>query len=117
MVLEMRREIPDRRHVVIKSGSRIIVVQNSLIEGLRPRYGAWAQIHLIRQTMSMMEAGPTNAVCAHSSLGCQSWLHLSFAPCGEGGYCVFLQDRTQLTRSRNYRSGLRDSRGARDRFH
>ena len=76
MVLEIQREIPDHRRVGIKSGSRIIVVQNSSIEGLRPRglrYGAWAQIHLIRETMSMMETGPTNAVCSHSSLGnCQS---------------------------------------------
>ena len=107
--------IADHERVAIKSGSKIIVVRSSSIEWIEAQ-GDYVMVHaqkahhLARETMSMMEKrlDPKRfARIRRSTIVNLDFIH-ELHPLWGGDYRVLLQDGTQLTLSRNYRSAVRD---------
>lgn len=114
-VLLSQNEIANRERVVIKSGSRIIIVRSSSVEWIEAQ-GDYVMVHaqkaqhLVRETMSMMEKrlDPRRFARIHRSAIVNFDFIRELRPLWGGDYRVFLQDGTQLTLSRNYRSAVRD---------
>jgi two-component system LytT family response regulator len=114
-VLATQTEIQHRERVVLKSGSRIIMVRSSSIEWIEAQ-GDYVMVHaqkthhLVRETMSMMEKRLNPALFAriHRSAIVNLDFIRELRPLWGGDYRVLLQDGTQLTLSRHYRSALRD---------
>jgi two-component system LytT family response regulator len=114
-VLLSHSEISDRERMVIKSGSRIIIVRSSSVEWIEAQ-GDYVMVHaqkaqhLVRETMNMMEKrlDPRRFARIHRSAIVNLDSVRELRPLWGGDYRVFLQDGTQLTLSRNYRSAVRD---------
>jgi len=107
--------IADRERVAIKSGSKIIIVRSSSIEWIEAQgdyviLHAQKAHHLVRETMSMMEKrlDPRRFARIHRSAIVNLDFIRELRPLWGGDYRVLLQDGTQLTLSRNYRSAVRD---------
>ena len=108
-------EIADREGVVIKSGSKIIIVRSSSIEWVEAQ-GDYVMMHaqkahhLVRETMSMMEKrlDPGRFARIHRSAIVNLDFISELRPLWGGDYRVLLQDGTQLTLSRNFRTAVRD---------
>jgi len=113
---EMGRENPDHERIVVKSGSRIIVVRSRSIEWIEAQ-GDYVMLHiqksghLVRETMSAIEkrVDPRRFARIHRSAIVNLDFILELRPMWGGDYRVFLENGTQLTLSRNYRSGVRDT--------
>lgn len=113
---ELGREDPDYERVVVKSGSRIIVVRSSSIEWIEAQ-GDYVMLHvqksghLVRETMNAIEKrlDPRRFARIHRSAIVNLDFIRELHPMWGGDYRVFLQNGTELTLSRNYRSGVRDT--------
>jgi two-component system, LytTR family, response regulator len=108
-------EVRGSERVLIKSGSRIIVVRGRSIEWIEAQgdyvlVHAQKSSHLVRETMTTMEArlDPTRFARIHRSAIVNLDFIRELHPLWGGDYRVILQDGTQLTLSRNYRSVLRE---------
>jgi len=107
--------IGDRERIAIKSGSKIIIVRSSSIEWIEAQ-GDYVMVHaqkahhLVRETMSMMEKrlDPRRFARIHRSAIVNLDFIRELRPLWGGDYRVLLQDDTQLTLSRNYRTAVRD---------
>jgi two-component system LytT family response regulator len=112
---EVRRETQDYERIVVKSGSRIIFLQSSLIEWIEAQ-GDYVMVHvgkanhLVRETMAGManRLDPSRFVRIHRSAIVNLDFVQELRPLWGGDYRVFLRDGTQITLSRNYRSAVRD---------
>jgi two-component system LytT family response regulator len=110
------RENPDYERIVVKSGSRIIVVRSSSIEWIEAQ-GDYVMLHiqksghLVRETMNAIEKrlDPRQFARIHRSAIVNLDFIRELCPMWGGDYRVFLENGTQLTLSRNYRSGVRDT--------
>jgi two-component system LytT family response regulator len=113
---EIGRENPDYERIVVKSGSRIIVVRSGSIEWIEAQ-GDYVMLHilksghLVRETMSAIEKrlDPRRFARIHRSAIVNLDFIRELRPMWGGDYRVFLENGTQLTLSRNYRSGVRDT--------
>ena len=113
---EIGRGNPDYERVVVKSGSRIIFMRSSSIEWLEAQ-GDYVMLHvqksghLVRETMSAIEQrlDPRRFARIHRSAIVNLDFIRELRPLWGGDYRVFLHDGTQLTLSRNYRAGVRDT--------
>jgi two-component system, LytTR family, response regulator len=102
--------------VLVKSGSRIIVVRSSSIEWIEAQ-GDYIMVHiqksghLVREKMGTMEKrlDPRRFVRIHRSTIVNLDFIRELRPLWGGDYRVFLHDGTQLTLSRNYRSAVLDT--------
>lgn len=113
---ETEREKLDYERIVVKSGSRIIVVRSSSIEWIEAQ-GDYVMLHvqksghLVRETMSAIEKrlDPRRFARIHRSAIVSLDFVRELRPMWGGDYRVFLENGTQLTLSRNYRSGVHDT--------
>lgn len=110
---EIQRESRDDERIVVKTGSRIMLLRKSSIEWVEAQ-GDYVKLHvgkeshLLRETMASMSnrLDPSRFVRIHRS----SIVNLDYIrelrPVWGGDYIVLLRDGTELTMSRTYRSSL-----------
>src|SRR5262249_37429291 len=100
---------------VIKSASRVFFVRVEEIDwieaaGNDARLHAGSETHLLRETMSALEArlDPAKFLRIHRSTIVNIERIQELQPWFHGDYVVLLKDGTQLTLSRSYRQKLQD---------
>lgn len=100
-------------HVLVKSRTRVYFVAVDEIDWIESagnyvRLHAGRQVHLLRQTMSTLEAqlDPDRFLRIHRSYIVNVGRVSELRPVYSGEHEVLLKDGTRLTMSRSYRSGL-----------
>ena len=118
MVKDMRRDQPRSDRLVVKSGGRLFFLRTDEIDwveasGNYVRLHVGGASHLLRETMSAMEArlGPEKFFRIHRSSIVNIDRIQELQPWLNGEYAVLLRTGARLTLSRGYREKLQETLG------
>jgi two-component system LytT family response regulator len=115
---EIQRESRDSERILIKSGSRIILLRKGLIEWVEAqgdyvKFHIGKENHLLRETMTAAaeRLDPNRFVRIHRSRIVNLDYVREIRPLWGGDYYVLMRDGTELTMSRTYRASLQTALG------